>query len=83
MQDESSRAVGPEARRRTLSLSDIGRSHLGLPVGSPDLSSQTRPLAALPAGVTPFVGWAHRFVVVAYGLWVMAAALPLPRPPAQ
>lgn len=48
-----------------------------------DLSSQTRPLAALPAGVTPFVGWANRFVVVAYGLWVMAAAMPLLRPPAQ
>lgn len=44
-----------------------------------DLSGQTRPLAELPPGVTPFVGWANRFVVVAYGAWVLAAAVPLLR----
>lgn len=47
-----------------------------------DLSGQTRPLAELPPGVTLFVGWANRFVVVAYGAWVLAAAVPLLRQPA-
>ena len=47
-----------------------------------DLSAQTRPLAELPSGVTPFVGWANRFVVVAYGVWVLAAAIALLRQPA-
>jgi hypothetical protein len=47
-----------------------------------DMTAQTQPLTELPSGVTPFVGWANRCVVVAYGLWVLVAALPLVRPPA-
>jgi hypothetical protein len=46
-----------------------------------DLSTQAEPLAALPAGVTPFVGWANRLLVAAYMLWVVLAALPIVRHP--
>jgi hypothetical protein len=42
-----------------------------------DLSAQSGPLAALPGGVTPFVGWANRLLVVSYMIWVVLAALPI------
>lgn len=44
-----------------------------------DVSAQAGPLAALPAGVTPFVGWANRLLVLAYMTWVVLAALPIVR----
>ena len=44
-----------------------------------DLSTQTGPLAALPTGVTSFVGWANRLLVLAYLAWVALAALPIVR----
>jgi hypothetical membrane protein len=44
-----------------------------------DVSAQTGPLSALPAGVTSFVGWANRLLVLAYLTWVGLAALPLVR----
>jgi hypothetical protein len=49
-----------------------------------DLSAQAGPLTALPAGVTPIVGWANRLLVAAYMLWVVLTALPILRhPPAS
>jgi len=49
-----------------------------------DLSAQAGPLTALPAGVTPVVGWANRLLVAAYMLWVVLTALPILRhPPAS
>ena len=42
-----------------------------------DLSTQTGPLGALPAGVTSFAGWANRLLVLAYLAWVALAALPI------
>lgn len=47
-----------------------------------DMTARAQPLTELPSGVTPFVGWANRLVVVAYGVWVLAAAFPLVRQPA-
>ncbi len=44
-----------------------------------DVSGQAGPLATLPAGVTPFVGWANRLLVAAYMTWVVLAALPIVR----
>lgn len=44
-----------------------------------DVSAQAGPLATLPAGVTSFVGWANRLLVVAYMTWVVLAALPIVR----
>ena len=44
-----------------------------------DLSTQTGPLNALPAGVTSLVGWANRLLVLAYLTWVALAALPIVR----
>ncbi len=44
-----------------------------------DVSAQAGPLATLPAGVTPFVGWANRLLVLAYMTWVVLAALPIVR----
>jgi hypothetical protein len=46
-----------------------------------DLSARTGPLTALPAGVTPVVGWANRLVVAAYMQWVVLTALPILRQP--
>lgn len=48
-----------------------------------DVSAQAAPLATLPAGVLPLVGWANRLLVVAYMVWVVAAALPILRPPSM
>jgi len=42
-----------------------------------DVSAQTGPLATLPAGVTPVVGWANRLLIVAYMMWVALTALPI------
>lgn len=39
-----------------------------------DVFAQSTPLSTLPAGVTPFVGWANRLLVVASMLWVTLAA---------
>jgi hypothetical protein len=44
-----------------------------------DVSAQAGPLATLPVGVTPFVGWANRLLVLAYMTWVVLAALPIVR----
>lgn len=44
-----------------------------------DVSPQAGPLAALPAGVIPFVGWANRLLILAYMTWVVLAALPIVR----
>ena len=46
-----------------------------------DLSAQVAPLTVLPAGVTPFVGWANRLLITAYMLWVVLTALPILRHP--
>jgi hypothetical protein len=46
-----------------------------------DLSAQPGPLKALPAGVTPVVGWANRLLIAAYMLWVALTALPILRSP--
>jgi hypothetical protein len=51
------------------SLSKAGVEHSGL----------ARPWATLPAGMTPFVGWANRLLVVAYMLWVVFTALSILR----
>jgi hypothetical protein len=40
-----------------------------------DMSSQTGPLAELPAGVSGYVGWANRLLFAATYLWVVLAAL--------
>lgn len=40
-----------------------------------DLSTQTRPLADLPAGVSGYVGWANRLIFASTYLWVVLAAL--------
>jgi hypothetical protein len=42
-----------------------------------DLSAQNGPLAALPAGVTGYVGWANRLLFAATYLWVVMASLSL------
>lgn len=44
-----------------------------------DLSAQSGPLTALPAGVTTVVGWANRLLIAAYMLWVLLTALPILR----
>ena len=36
--------------------------------------SQGKILQTLPAGVTPFVGWANRFLIIAYSAWVIITA---------
>jgi hypothetical protein len=46
-----------------------------------DLSVDTGPLATLPAGVMPVVGWANRLLVTTYMLWVVLTALPILRHP--
>jgi hypothetical protein len=46
-----------------------------------DLSAQAGPLTALPAGVTPVVGWVNRLLIAAYMLWVLLTALPMLRHP--
>jgi hypothetical protein len=46
-----------------------------------DLSPRAGPLTALPAGVTPVVGWANRLLLAAYMLWVGLTALPILRHP--
>ena len=46
-----------------------------------NLSAQASPLTALPAGITPVVGWANRLLVTAYMLWVVLTALPILRHP--
>ena len=46
-----------------------------------NVSVDDAPLTALPAGVTPFVGWANRLLVAAYLLWVALTAFPLLRHP--
>ena len=46
-----------------------------------DLSAQAGPLAVLPAGVTPVVGWANRILIAAYMLWVVLTALLILRHP--
>jgi hypothetical protein len=40
-----------------------------------DVSSQTGPLAELPAGVSGYVGWANRLIFASTYLWVVLAAL--------
>jgi hypothetical protein len=40
-----------------------------------DMSSQTGPLAELPAGVSGYVGWANRLLFASTYLWVVLAAL--------
>jgi hypothetical membrane protein len=40
-----------------------------------DLSTQTGPLSALPAGVSGYVGWANRLLFASTYLWVVLAAL--------
>ena len=42
-----------------------------------DLSGQSGPLSALPAGVTGYVGWANRLLFAATYLWVVMASLSL------
>lgn len=38
------------------------------------ITSGSKPLAELPAGVSAFGGWANRFLIVAYCAWAIAAA---------
>jgi hypothetical protein len=38
------------------------------------ISADSRPLAALPDGVTAWNGWANRLVFATYYLWVLLAA---------
>jgi hypothetical protein len=40
-----------------------------------DMSAQNGPLAALPAGVSGYVGWANRLLFAATYLWVVLASL--------
>jgi hypothetical protein len=40
-----------------------------------DMSAQTGPLAALPAGVSGYVGWANRLLFAATYLWVVLASM--------
>jgi hypothetical protein len=40
-----------------------------------DMSSQTRPLAELPAGVSGYVGWANRVLFAASYLWTVLVSL--------
>lgn len=42
-----------------------------------DMSAQSGPLSALPAGVTGYVGWANRLLFAATYLWVVMASLSL------
>jgi hypothetical membrane protein len=44
-----------------------------------DMSSQTGPLAELPAGVSGYVGWANRLLFASTYLWVVLAALAVVR----
>ncbi len=43
------------------------------------MSADSKPLAALPAGVTAVGGWANRLLIVSYCVWAIAAGLSLRR----
>lgn len=38
------------------------------------ITADSKPLAALPAGVTAVGGWANRFLIVSYCIWAIGAA---------
>lgn len=47
-----------------------------------DMSAQNGPLAALPAGVSGYLGWANRLLFAATYLWVVLASLSVLKVPA-
>jgi hypothetical protein len=44
-----------------------------------DMSAQTGPLTELPAGVSGYVGWANRLIIVSSYLWTLLASLSVVR----
>jgi len=54
-----------------------------LTVAGVDMSSQTGPLAELPAGVSSSLGWANRLLFAASYLWTVLASLAVVRAAAK
>lgn len=66
-----------------LMISALGLFFSSLKAAGVDMSNQTAPLAALPAGVAGYVGWANRLLFAASYLWVVLAALSVLRIPTR
>jgi hypothetical protein len=58
-----------------LMLAAFGLFVSSLSAAGVDMSKQSGPLAALPAGVSGYVGWANRLLFAATYLWVVLASL--------